>query len=230
MARSVGPSVGNKPTSSLARRGRDKGIGCPTRVFHPGPELMTPHRGRRYECSLTAVPRHAPSWPGNPPQASTAEGTVVPCRRSSGFQVGRHQRGDVAPHRRDSPATPPPSASNSPGGHATGVDSGHRPRADTVLALADVVRPPPNDLRALDGGVQIGGGQGRGRRISLPPTFGRGAALHHPLRIHDPERLAQREAARRSAYRGPAGGRFPGGAQLPGNATVSVTAGAGGPG
>jgi hypothetical protein len=31
-----------------------------------------------------------------------------------------------------------------------------------------------------------GGGQGRGRRISSLPTFGRGAAYHHPPGIHHP--------------------------------------------
>lgn len=33
-------------------------IGSPTRVFHPGPELLiAPHRGRRYECSPTIALR-----------------------------------------------------------------------------------------------------------------------------------------------------------------------------
>jgi len=183
MARSVEPSVGNKPIPPLAPRGRDKGIGCPTRVFHPGPELFrsSTHRGRRYGCSLTACPHNAPSW-------ATA---AVPCRSSSGFQVGKHQRGDVEPHRRDSPATPPPAASSLPGGHATGVDSGHRPRAVTALALADIIRPPPHAPRALDRGVQIRR-EGGLRRISRRPTFGRGVQVA-PLETTTPRRLGQRE-------------------------------------
>src|SRR5579864_3515695 len=46
-----------------------------------------------------------------------------------------------------------------------------------------------------------GGGQGRGRRISSLPTFGRGAEVHRPPSVHPPS-LAQREVARRAAARG----------------------------
>src|ERR1700688_653092 len=57
------------------------------------------------------------------------------------FQVGRNQRGDAeyrgVLHR---PAPPPPSSSL-PGGHATGADSGHRSRAETAGALAEVLGP-----------------------------------------------------------------------------------------
>jgi hypothetical protein len=151
MARSVGPSVGNKPRPPLARRGRDKGIGCPARVFHPGPELSAPPRGRRYECSLTVPSQRLQAGQGSS-RPSFAEGTPEPCRGSSGFQVGRHQRGDDEPYRNDSPSTPSQPPSSLPGGHATSVDSGRRPRAETGLAVANVVRPPPEDPRAPSGG------------------------------------------------------------------------------
>jgi len=62
MARSVGPSVGDKPNPSVAPEAV-RVIGTPTRVFHPGPELLTaPHRGRRYGCSLSRrAPVRSPS-------------------------------------------------------------------------------------------------------------------------------------------------------------------------
>ena len=154
MARSVGPSVGDKPLRPLAHRGRVKRIGCPTRVIHPGPELIVQLHSRpkiRLQSHRRAPCARPNSWP---PERSVG-GRLV-------FQVGRNRRGDAEARWIPSPARPLPPASSLPGGHATGVDSGHRPRAVTAIALANVVRPPPKNPRALDGGVQIGRTEGLG--------------------------------------------------------------------
>jgi hypothetical protein len=48
-----------------------------------------------------------------------------------------HRRGDVGLPAVTSPGAPLPSTSSLPGGHATGVDSGHRPRTVTRGACPD---------------------------------------------------------------------------------------------
>jgi len=66
------------------------------------------------------------------------------------FRVGRHRRGDVEQRGRIDRRTPLPSASSLPGGHATGVDSAHRPRTVTRGALTSGLRPSTRGVRTPD--------------------------------------------------------------------------------
>jgi hypothetical protein len=58
-----------------------------------------------------------------------------------------NRRGDVEQLGSQGPDTPLPSASSLPGGHATGVDSGHRLRTETRSALTQGLRPPTRRVR-----------------------------------------------------------------------------------
>src|ERR1700688_2217348 len=113
-----------------------------------------------------------------------------------------------------------------------GVDKLSRARtleASPVAVWARHCSSQPAPTSAITEVISSRRGEGP-RAADLPrPPFGRGIAVLRP-----PASGPRPKGGRgRSAVRGPAGRAFPvgpGQPQLPGNATVSVTAGAGGPG
>src|SRR5205807_5014228 len=79
MARSVGPSVGNKPTVLLAPQAAvNNGLAAPMRVFHPGPELAQLHIPRpkiRVQSHRVCAPPRS--------RSKLAKGSPAPSGRSS---------------------------------------------------------------------------------------------------------------------------------------------------
>ena len=126
-------------------------IGYPTRDFHPGPELSeAPHRGRRYECSLSCL---QPSFSRSPsaPRPAELSPSLPSGKEAVAPRPPRPLNLDFAWRPRENPLPPSP---------AGGILWLWQRRNGLIAPSGRIKarppeRPPPGAAVSLTGGVQI---------------------------------------------------------------------------